>query len=90
VWQGQALAISARYGRNQALSKKGIDKTIVKKYVKYMNEGLQLMSKVPFKNPSTAATITALSAAVAALSRSLEESGPPELILMEGGKTDAN
>ncbi len=69
---------------------KGMDRTTLKNYVKYMDEGLKMMKRVPFKNPKTAITIAALAAAVDVLRKALEDSGVPGLILMEGGKTDAN
>jgi TRAP-type mannitol/chloroaromatic compound transport system permease large subunit len=66
--------------------RKKIDRKKLKSYVESMELALVILGKMKFKNPTTAAAIATVSAIVMAARKTLDESEPPNLVLIEGGE----
>ena len=65
--------------------RKKMDREKLKSYVESMELALAILGKMKFKNPTTAAAIATVSVIVMAAKRALDESEPPNLVLIEGG-----
>jgi hypothetical protein len=69
------------------MKKSKMNKEQLREYVHNMELGLSLLSKIPFKNPKSAAVIASVLLILKAAKNALEEQSPPSLVLIEGGQS---
>jgi len=60
------------------------DPRSLRNYVRYMDEGLKILSRMPVKDPKVKVTLEMVAATVDALRKTLDRKYP-DLILLEGG-----